>query len=145
MSNWQEMFEKRPIGAGQPSSPPNSGEDEPDWAPPPDPSEYRPWLIQRGGRPAMFIDLRRFEPKSGTLLGCLMSYPALIAAEYIGDQMLALDFGTRHFILEGNGLTELAARLQQGSVLYIQEYSEKIWHTRPLGPKVTKLLVNQSI
>ena len=127
--SWTETFGKKAAASVDPRLPdlPHPESDEPAWAPPPDPAEYRPWLMQRGGRPALFIDLRRFEPKTGMLIGSLMSYPALIAMDYIGDHMLALDFGSRQFVIEGKGLDGLAARLQQGMVLAIQEFSPKVW------------------
>ncbi len=81
----------------------------------------------------MFIDLRRFEPKTGTLVGCQMSYPHLIAIDYIGDRMVSLDFGTRRFVIEGTGLEELPMRLQQGMVLAIQEHTARVWPDKPLG------------
>lgn len=137
MSNWQDMFDKRKTEEQAKPGPEEAG--EPEWAPPPDPAEYRPWLIQRGGRPAMFIDLRRFEPKTGALIGCLMSYPALIAVDYIGDHMVALDFGVRRFVIEGTGLASLAARLQQGMVLAIQEFSPKLWPASRPAEAVTKI------
>lgn len=137
-SNWTEMFDKKPSSQVMEAAPAEAG--EPEWAPPPDPKHYRPWLMQRGGRPAMFIDLRRFEPKTSTLTGCLMSYPALIAVDYIGDHMLSLDFGNRRFILEGAGLTDLAARLQQGMVLAIQEFSPKVWQAPPFGSVINKIV-----
>ena len=96
--------------------------------------EYTPWVLQRGGsRPAMMLHLRRFEPKSGFWCGWEIAYPHLIAVEYTGDKMLSLDFGTRQFMLQGLGLDELVARLQQNSVLMIQEYCDKVWPQRPAG------------
>jgi hypothetical protein len=93
-----------------------------------DTAEYKPWVLQRGrGRPAMMLHLRRFEPKSGLWVGWQLAYPHLVAVEYTGDRMLSLDFGTRHFIVEGNGLHELARHLQSGSVLMVQEYSSEVW------------------
>lgn len=141
MSTWQDMFDKRQVAATEALStnPAQLASDEPEWAPPPDPAEYKPWLMQRGGRPAMFIDLRRFEPRTGSLIGSLMSYPALIAVDYIGDHMLALDFGARQFVLEGAGLDSLAARLQQGMVLAIQEFSPKVWATSVPAQVVRKI------
>jgi hypothetical protein len=93
-----------------------------------DATEYKPWVLQRGrSRPAMMLHLRRFEPKSGLWMGWQMSYPHLIAVEYIGDRMLSLDFGSRQFVIEGRGLDELARHLQQGSVLAVQEYCDAVW------------------
>lgn len=66
-------------------------------------------------------------------------YPHLIAVEYTGDKMLSLDFGTRQFILQGYGLNELTARLQQNTVLMIQEYSDKVWPVRGAGGVITSI------
>ncbi|MFA5989933.1 MAG: hypothetical protein WC803_10055 [Sphingomonas sp.] len=97
-----------------------------------DPTNYKPWILQRGrSRPAMMLHLRRFEPKSGLWMGWQMSYPHLIAVEYTGDTMLSLDFGTRQFVIEGTGLTELARHLQIGSVLMVQEYAQNVWLEAP--------------
>lgn len=105
-----------------------------------DPQEYRPWVLQRGrSRPAMMLHLRRFEPKSGLWTGWVLSYPQLLAAEYTGDRLLSLDFGTRQFIIEGAGLDELAQRLQSGSVLIVQEYAAAVWQARPGKPLVTSI------
>lgn len=96
-----------------------------------DSSEYQPWVLQRGrSRPAMMLHLRRFEPRSGLWMGWELSYPHLVAAEYTGDKLLSLDFGTRQFMLEGSGLDELARHLQTGGVLLIQEYAATIWPSR---------------
>ena len=133
MSRWGDKFSGT---AGEESSPDGtvSPTDEDELTPAPDPSEYRPWILQRGrGRPAMFIDLRRFEPKTGSMNGSQISYPHLVAVEYTGDTMISLDFGTRHFVIRGEGLYELVQRLQMGSVLALQEYSAKIWPAKPAG------------
>ncbi len=105
-----------------------------------DTAEYAPWVLQRGrGRPVMMLHLRRFEPKSGLWCGWEIAYPHLIAVEYTGDKMLSLDFGTRQFMLQGLGLDELVARLQQNSVLMVQEYCDKVWPTRGAGGVVTSI------
>jgi hypothetical protein len=105
-----------------------------------DTAEYTPWVLQRGrGRPAMMLHLRRFDPKSGLWIGWEIAYPHLIAVEYIGDKLLSLDFGTRQFMLQGHGLDELAARLQQGTVLMVQEYCDKVWPQRPAGGLITSI------
>jgi hypothetical protein len=105
-----------------------------------DTAEYTPWVLQRGrARPAMMLHLRRFEPKSGLWIGWEIAYPHLIAVEYIGDKMLSLDFGTRQFVLQGHGLDELVARLQQGTVLMVQEYCDKVWPTRGSGGVITAI------
>jgi hypothetical protein len=151
-SNWREMFEQGRGGNGRgvdrnmggnippaqqdgfaPTHAPAPQRDEPDddGAPALDMNVYRPWTLQRGrGRPSMLLDLRRYEPKSGLWIGWQMAYPHLIAVEYIGDKMLSLDFGTRQFMIEGRGLDELARHLQQGSVVNVVEYSERVWGER---------------
>jgi hypothetical protein len=93
-----------------------------------DEAEYKPWVLQRGrSRPAMMLHLRRYEPKSGLWVGWQLAYPHLVAVEYTGDRLLSLDFGTRHFIVEGSGLHELARHLQIGSVLMVQEFAKGVW------------------
>lgn len=59
-----------------------------------------------------------------------VNYPYLIAVEYFGDTMLSLDFGTRQFVIEGSGLTELVRYLQQGTVMAIQEHSVEVWQDK---------------
>ena len=106
-----------------------------------DATEYKPWVLQRGrSRPAMMLHLRRFEPKSGLWMGWQMSYPHLIAVEYVGDKMLSLDFGTRQFVIEGRGLQDLAQPLQRGAVLAIQEYSTDHWNSIDLANVVTSII-----
>lgn len=141
-TNWRGMFEKdRPSGRsmGGPTpverdEPPDDDEREIDLA------EYQPWVLQRGrGRPALMIDLRTFDAKSGLWIGWALAYPQLAAVEYVGERMLSLDFGPRKFVLEGDGLGELVKRLQQGGVLAIQEYTASVWQRRPVGPIVTAI------
>jgi hypothetical protein len=106
-----------------------------------DTAEYVPWVLQRGrARPMMMLHLRRFEVKSGLWCGWEIAYPHLIAVEYTGDKMLSLDFGTRQFILQGLGLDELVARLQQNTVLMVQEYCDKVWPTRGAGGVITSIV-----
>jgi hypothetical protein len=106
-----------------------------------DTREYRPWTLQRGrSHPAMMLHLRRFEPKSGFWLGWQVSYPHLVAVEYTGDTMLSLDFGARQFVLAGQGLTELVAHLQTGTVLTVTEFSDRIWRmVAPEGGRITSI------
>ncbi len=85
------------------------------------------------------LHLRRFETKSGLWMGWQLAYPHLIAAEYIGDRMLSLDFGMRQFMIEGVGLDQLARHLQDGTVLAIQEYAASTWPERPSGPMVSAI------
>jgi len=141
MNDWRSRFEPRPQG-GPPPAPPSPARDGPeqDEGLALDLSVYRPWVLQRGRtRPAMMLDLRRYEPKSGFWTGWAIAYPQLAAVEYVGERMLSLDFGTRKFMLEGDGLRELTERLQQGSVLAIQEYCGAIWPHRPPGPFVSTI------
>lgn len=143
MGNWREMFEPRAPGAKPGTAPPSPG-----LAPePPDEdglalemADYKPWIIMRGrSRPAMMLHMRRFEPKSGLWVGWALSYPSLIAAEYIGDRMVSLDFGTRQFVIEGNGLGELVGHLQQGTVLALREYSAQVWPKAAEGPFISSI------
>jgi hypothetical protein len=160
-SNWREMFEQGRSGNGRgvernmggavppmqqgnyaPTHAPAPQQDEPDDddAPALDLSTYRPWTLQRGqGRPSMLLDLRRYEPKSGLWIGWQMAYPHLIAVEYIGDKMLSLDFGTRQFMIEGRGLDELARHLQQGSVVSVVEFNERVWGVAGQGPIIDRI------
>lgn len=141
---WSERFEQgRPaIASAPPISPAAIGSDEREEEPLAlDLSVYRPWAIQRGRtRPAMLIDLRRYDAKSGMWMGWQLACHHLIAVEYVGDRMLSLDFGTRQFMIEGRGLDELARHLQQGTVLAIQEYAEKVWPAKPAEGAVTRIV-----
>lgn len=103
----------------------------------PDLSAYRPWTLQRGrSRPTLMLELRRYEPRSGLWSGWQLSYPTLLAAEYTGDRLLSLDFGSRQFVIEGRGLDELARHLQQGNVIAIQEFASALWQRQPDGAVV---------
>ena len=139
-TNWRDMFEQerpRPGEAAAPSSPTPVEEEE---SIAPDLALYRPWIIQRGrSRPALLLNLRKFDPRSGLLIGWQASYPYLVAADYVGERMLSLDFGSRQFVIEGSDLTELVRHLQQGTVLAIQEYSAQVWPQAPDGPIVTRI------
>jgi|SRR3954468_7254542 len=133
--NWREMFEDEK--GGSPGAAPPVGAEE---ARALDAAEYRPWIVQRGRtQPALLLNLRRYDPRSGLLLGWQASYPYLVAADYVGERMISLDFGTRHFVIEGSGLGELLRHLQQGTVLAIQEYCPQVWPQRPHGPVVTAI------
>jgi hypothetical protein len=145
-SNWRSMFEQgrspgRGIGRDGSNAPPLPEPDDPDMGGPPlDLTDYKPWVLQRGrGRPALMLDLRRFAEKSGLWIGWQVSYPHLIAVEYVGDRMLSLDFGLRQFMIEGQGLQEMARHLQQGTVLALQEYSRAIWPQRREGPMIASI------
>ena len=153
MGNWREMFEpNRRLGGGGGAAPPPQGQppngasgphrepDEADAGPTIDPAQYRPWQLQRGrSRPAMMLDLRRFEERSGLWVGWQVSYPHLIAVEYIGDKMLSLDFGVRQFMIEGEGLSELARHLQAGTVLALHEYAASVWPNGHDGPWIRSI------
>ncbi len=105
-----------------------------------DMAEYRPWVLQRGlARQAALLNLRWFDPRAGMWLGCAMAYPQLIAAEYVGERMVSLDFGKRQFVLEGEQLGELIRRIQEGSVIAIQEYAPAVWPQRPAGPYIASI------
>lgn len=139
MDKWQDAFRTPTSGKDTPPPPVVDLPDD-DMAPAPDPAAYQPWLLQRGrGRPTMFLDLRRVEGRTGEVTGSLVSYPSLLAVDYIGEHLISLDFGHRHYVIEGSGLGELARRLQQGSVVAIQEFSGRVWSQPGSGPIVTKI------
>lgn len=95
--------------------------------------EYRPWILQRGGRPVTSLHLRRFDPRAGRWQGWVMPYPFL-AAEYVGDGLLSLDFGTRQFMIEGRGLGDaIVAHLHDGTLVSVQEHTSAIWPDTPIG------------
>lgn len=127
--SWTDMFDPRggrPPGCLPPASLPDTEPD--DVALAIDPNEYQPWVLQRGrSRPAMMLHLRRYEPKSGLWMGWAMSYPSLIAVEYVGDRMVSLDFGTRQFMIQGEGLDQMIDVLQEAHILSIHENSSIIW------------------
>lgn len=159
-SNWREMFEQGRSGNGRgvergvsgvvppvqqggfaPTHAPTPQWDErdDDGAPALDLGTYRPWTLQRGhSRPPMLLDLRRYEPKSGLWCGWQIAYPHLIATEYTGGNLLSLDFGTRQFMIEGRGLDELARHLQQGSVVSVVEFNERVWRQHPAESQIVK-------
>lgn len=144
MGNWRSMFEQdrggKPAGASPPhGEPPHKQPLDDDDGAMLDPSIYRPWILQRGGHPAMLLHLRRYEARSGLWMGWQLAYHTLIAAEYVGERMLSLDFGSRQFMIEGHGLDELARHLQRGSVLALQEYAASIWPAGQAGPAVTAI------
>lgn len=140
-SNWRGMFDQqRPMARAMGGTPPVEREDALDDERDIDLSVYQPWVLQRGrGRPAMMLDLKTYDAKSGFWIGWAIAYPQLAAVEYVGDRMLSLDFGPRKFVLEGAGLSELVTRLQQGVVLSIQEFAERIWPRPEAGPIVTAI------
>lgn len=146
MGNWRSMFEAprhggTPPGASAPEPPPTAaaglGEDAGNT---PDPSVYRPWVLQRGGtRPSMMLDFRRYEHRSGLWSGWAIAYPYLVGLEYTGDRMLSLDFGKSHVMILGSGLDELVRHVQQGNVVAIQEYAAAIWPSRSGSPVVDSI------
>ncbi len=147
MGNWRAMFEQ-PRGSGpmprQPSvgpETPNSYDDaSSDHAGEFDPAIYRPWILQRGrSRPAALIDLRWYDARAGMWMGCAMAYPQLVSVEYVGERMVNLDFGKRQFVLEGEGLIELVRRIQDGSVIAIQEHTTSIWPNQQKGPVINSI------
>lgn len=139
MGNWTDNFQP-PRGNGPHGPSPPTPEARDDAVAALDLTEYRPWVLQRGRSAGpMFIDLRRYEPRSGLFEGWCLGYPNLLAFEYIGETMVSLDFGSRHFVIQGQQLGELARHLQQGSVVAVLEYSSKIWPTRAPGPTITSI------
>lgn len=149
MTNWQDMVGRNPnVPSAKPASdPPSHSQDEPSapeddaFAPPPDAANYRPFLLQRGRTHApLFLDLRVFDQRSGTLKGTMLSYPQLASVDYFDDHTIELNFGFRRFRIEGEGLSELVRRLQAGTVLAIQQYSERIWKARPSGALVRAII-----
>ena len=138
--NWRDQFEEERTGRPAVPPPPSVVADDGEETGAPDLAVYRPWIIQRGRtRPALLLNLRKFDPRSGLLIGWQASYPYLVAADYVGERMLSLDFGARKFVIEGTDLSELVRHLQQGTVLAIQEYSTKVWPQAPEGPIVTAI------
>lgn len=136
---WQDMFQPHGGGShpGVPSSDRSDGlEDEPGLIP----AHYRPWVLQRvKSRPAMMMHLRRFEARSGLWMGWALSYPNLVAAEYTGDRMLSLDFGARQFMVQGVGLDQLIAPLQQGVVIALYEHTTSVWPGASAGPVISSI------
>ena len=98
--NWTAMFEQqsrdgKPPGGSFQTSPPQDDAPEEDTSAL-DLTDYKPWIIQRvRSRPALMLELRRYEPRSGLWQGWAMPYHGLYAVEYIGERMLSLDFGAR--------------------------------------------------
>lgn len=136
MGNWRAMFEQPAQGSPPPGA--SSRTTAPAQAPREDPpdeeavardlSNYRPWILQRGpSRPAMMLELRRYEARSGLWQGWGLSYPSLQALEYLSDRIISLDFGTRQIVVEGRGLDVLARHLQEGIVAVITEHSSQLW------------------
>jgi hypothetical protein len=143
-SDWRGMFEQPGGGgrppAGVPPAPPNRAEPGEEEGPSLDLSVYRPWILQRGrSRPAMMLDLRRFEPRSGMWTGWAVAYPHLVAVEYTGDRLVSLDFGTRQFVLEGQGLGDLVRHLQLGIVVAINEYAPTVWAAHSNGGVISTI------
>lgn len=141
--NWRAMFEQpRPPDAPLKPELPPSIEDAPgeDESAALDLTDYRPWILQRARtRPALMLELRRYEPRSGQWSGWAMAYHNLNAVDFVGARMLALDFGTRQFIIEGRGLDALARHIQQGTVLGIVEYNAVLWPTPMADASVTAI------
>ena len=146
MGNWREMFEPKgnahrgeEDGAAFADRRPRE-EIPPDEDAAIDGSEYRPWILQRGRtRPAMMLELRRFEPKSGMWHGWMMSYPSLVAVEFTGTTLVSLDFGNRQFLIEGLELAGMIDHLQSGTVMKLVEYSKAIWPVRDGGPVISSV------
>lgn len=145
MGNWRaQLMQDRgaPIGGPAPADPTEVPREhasrEVELAP--DVSEYRPWILQRSrSHPAMMLEFRRYEPRSGLWTGWAISYPHLVTLEYTGDKLLSLDFGSRQVMVEGRGLDELARYIQQGAVLAIQEHAPAIWSSLAEGARVSAI------
>lgn len=142
--NWRDMF-RDPQRDGQPpghSAPLPAARDElPDEdGGALDLTEYKPWIIHRvRSRPALMLELRRYEPRSGLWSGWAMPYHSLHAIEYVGDRLLSLDWNARRFIIEGRGLDALARQIQQGIVETVLEYTPQVWAAQPVTPLVTTI------
>lgn len=150
MSNdrWQDEFFKRKPGTAAsetaPDSPKDAALDEFDELPGVDPTTYKAFIVQRGrARPSMFLDLRSFDVRSGVLQGTMLSYPQLLAVDYVDDHTLLLDFGMRHVRIEGERLAELLQRLHSASVSVIQAWSPKIWGDKePEGVPIVRSITH---
>lgn len=166
-NHWRQMFERDPRGVGQrapdasamppprapayddgfvppasdaPPSSPESIIDETAMALALDAPDYRPWILQRGRtRPSLMLHLRRFDSRARQWTGWIIAYPHLLAAEYCGSNLVALDFGARQFMLEGEGFSELIDHLQSGHVLCLQEYAPSVWADKPNGPCISAI------
>lgn len=139
---WGDMFTKPAAETAELSSARDEAQDDFDLVPGVDPKEYRAFMVQRGrSRQGLFVDLRTFDELSGVLKGTMLSYPQLVAVDYVDDHTILLDFGMRHVRIEGERLGELIARLNTGQISVIQAYSEKIWgRTLPVdGPLVRSI------
>ena len=142
---WAQFYKDR----SSPAEPTAATQEEPDnfdAVPGFDPAEYKAFIVQRGrSRPAMFIDLRSIDARSGVLQGAMLSYPQLVAVDYVDDHTILLDFGVRQVRIEGAGLSELIQRLHSGSVSVVQVYSAKIWGDKePQGP-IVRLITHLSL
>jgi len=136
--NWRDKFE--PIRVPPTALSAETGLAVEDDHGAPDLTAYQPWIVQRGrSRAPLLLQLRKFDPKSGLLIGWQASYPYLVSADYVGERMLSLDFGRRQFVIQGTDLGDLLRHFQQGTVLAIQEYSAHVWPHPPAGPIVTAI------
>lgn len=125
---WGDMYGVKGAASAPASTQKEDAQDDFDALPGVDPTLYRPFFQQHGrSRPSLFIDLRVFDERSGSLKGTMLSYPQLVAVDYVEDHTILLDFGMRHVRIEGDRLGELIARLHTGTISVIQAYSKKIW------------------
>lgn len=142
--NWRDMF-RDPQRDGQPPSqaaqPPTTRDELPDEdGGALDLTEYKPWIVQRvRSRPALMLELRRYEPRSGLWSGWAMPYHSLYAVEYVGDRLLSLDWNARRFVIEGKGLEALARHIQRGTVETVLEYAPHVWAAQPVGSMVVAI------
>lgn len=140
---WGDMYGAKAAASASASTQKEDAQDDFDTLPGVDPTIYRPFFQQRGrSRPSLFIDLRVFDERSGNLKGTMLSYPQLVAVDYVEDHTILLDFGMRHVRIEGDRLGELIARLHTGTISVIQAYSKKIWGDKePIdGPFVRSIV-----
>ena len=148
MSNdrWQDEFFKRKPG-GDAATPTESVKDaaldEFDLLPGVDTNAYKAFIVQRGRSVSMFLDLRTFDARSGVLQGTMLSYPQLVAVDYVDDHTILLDFGMRHVRIEGERLAELIQRLHSASISVIQAWSPKIWGEKePEGAAIVRRITH---
>lgn len=141
---WGDMFTKPATEGAEVPSAREEAQDDFDLLPGVDPKEYRAFMVQRGrSRQSLFVDLRTIDERSGALKGTMLSYPQLVAVDYVDDHTILLDFGMRHVRIEGERLGELIARLNTGQISVIQAYSEKIWgRTLPVGSPIVRSITH---
>ena len=143
--NWRDLF-RDPQRDGQPpgdsATPPTARDESPDEVGGAvDLMEYKPWIVQRvRSHPALMLELRRYEPRSGLWSGWIMPYHSMFGLDFTGDRLMSLDFGgTRQFVIEGRSLDVLARHIQSGIVTAIVEYQATVWPQRSSDGVVTAI------